>query len=430
MKKSGLRYVAVLLTAVLLFAACSKKEAVSTDPNAPVTITVWCWDPSNNIVAMNKAGEIYKRDHPNFTLNVVETPWDDVQQKLITSFSSNQTSALPDIVLMQDNAIQKNATTYKGNFLAVNDKIDISQFAQFKLNVGSVDGKNYGVPFDNGAVGLFLRRDIIEQAGLKIEDFNEITWERFIELGKIVKQKTGIAMASTGANSPDYIMIMLQSAGVWMFKEDGSVYIKDNPVLKRSVELIREMVQSGVLIFVADWNAYIASFNKGTVAGTVQGCWIIGSISLEKSQAGNWSMVTPPRFGTIPGAVNYSSQGGSGWVVLESSKHPDVALDFLDKTFAGSIELYEAILPTGMIGTWLPAASAPIYGQSVDFFGGQKVYEDLMGFAEKIPRVKYGVFNYEARNAVGRALTDIIQGKSIDEALDTAQKGVEFLINQ
>jgi lactose/L-arabinose transport system substrate-binding protein len=157
----------------------------------------------------------------------------------------------------------------------------------------------------------------------------------------------------------------------------------------------------------------------------------MGSITAEKSQSGKWAMVSTPRFATIPESVNYSSQGGSGWMVLANSKNPDVAMDFLNKTFAGSVDLYATILPSsGAIATWLPAAKAPIYGQPSEYFGGQKIYEDIVTFAGKVPQVKYGVFNYEARDAVARAMTDIIQGKSIDEALDAAERDVSFLINQ
>jgi lactose/L-arabinose transport system substrate-binding protein len=423
----------VLLASALIFTGCAKQEAPApaADPNAPVTLTVWCWDPNFNIYAMNEAAKIYRRDHPNVTINVVETPWDDVQQKLITALSARQTDSLPDILLMQDNAIQKNVLTYPGAFLPLNDRIDLSKFAQFKVDVGTIDGKSYGVPFDNGATGTFLRRDIVEQAGLKVEDFNDITWERFIELGKIVKQKTGVTMVSTDATGPDFIMVMLQSAGTWLFDAQGNTYIKDNPVLKRAISLFIEGVQSGVILLASDWNAYIATLNNGTVASTIQGCWIIGSITAEASQAGNWALVNTPRFGDID-SVNYSSQGGSGWMVLASSKNPDTAMDFLDKTFAGSVELYETILPSsGAIATWLPAADSAVYGQPSEFFGGQRIYEELVNYAGKVPMVKYGVFNYEARSAVTRGMMDIMQGtKTIDDALSAAQEEVEFLVAQ
>ncbi|MFP3091162.1 extracellular solute-binding protein [Treponema sp. TIM-1] len=433
MKKIGSMCLMVLLAAAVIFTGCTKKEApaAAADPNAPVTLTVWCWDPNFNIYAMNEAAKIYRRDNPNVTVNVVETPWDDVQQKLITALSARQTDSLPDIVLMQDNAIQKNVLTYPDAFLPLNDKIDLSQFAQFKVDVGTIDGKSYGVPFDNGATGTFLRRDIVEQAGLKVEDFNDITWERFIELGKIVKQKTGVTLVSTDATGPDFIMVMLQSAGTWLFDAQGKPYIKDNPVLRKAISLFIEGVQSGVILLASDWNAYIATLNNGTVASTIQGCWIIGSITPEASQAGQWALVNTPRFSDIE-SVNYSSQGGSGWMVLANSKNPDAAMDFLNKTFAGSVELYETILPSsGAIATWLPAANSAVYGQPHEFFGGQKIYEELVNYAGKVPLVKYGIFNYEARSAVTRGMMDIMQGtKSIDDALSAAQEEVEFLVAQ
>ena len=116
-------------------------------------------------------------------------------------------------------------------------------------------------------------------------------------------------------------------------------------------------------------------------------------------------------------------------MVMANSKHPDVAIDFLAQTFGGSIELYETILPTsGAIATWLPAASSSVYSMPIEFFGGQPIYEDLVSYAGKVPNVKYGVFNYEARDAVARALSDVMQGGDIDTALATAQKSVEFLM--
>jgi lactose/L-arabinose transport system substrate-binding protein len=71
-----------------------------------------------------------------------------------------------------------------------------------------------------------------------------------------------------------------------------------------------------------------------------------------------------------------------------------------------------------------------VYEQPHEFFGGQAIYADLMDYAGKVPRVKFGVFNYEARDAAVRAMTEILQGASIDAVLDTAQKSVEFIIEQ
>jgi lactose/L-arabinose transport system substrate-binding protein len=286
------------------------------------------------------------------------------------------------------------------------------------------------VPFDNGASATFLRRDIVEQAGLQVSDFDNITWDRFIELGKTVKSKTGITMISAVGNENDLVPAMLQSAGTWFFDNSGKVYIADNPVLKEAARVYKAMVDAGIIMLVADWNAYIATLNSGTVASTVNGCWIIGSISSEPSQAGKWSVVTTPRLNIADGS-NYSSVGGSSWIVLANSKNPDVVFDFLAKTFAGSAELYDTILPSsGAIATWLPASKSPVYAQPNAFFGGQKIYQDIVDYAGKVPKIKFGIFNYEARNNVALALAEIVKGTAIDAALTKAQKDTEFLIGQ
>jgi len=434
MKKYGIAVMIILLAGMMLFVGCSKKEAApaASAAGGPVTVTVWCWDPAFNLYAINEAAKIYKNINPNVTINCVEVAWDDIQQRLITAFTARQYNDLPDIILMQDNAIQKNVMTYPDRFLPVNDGVNLSQFAQYKLNFGKYNGKNYGVPFDNGASGFFLRKDIVEQAGLKIEDFQNLTWERFIELGGQIKQRTGISLISTQQGSPDLIMQMLQSSNTWFFDDQGKTYIKDNPVLKRAMELLSAGLRNGAILEVADWNSYVGSLNGGTAAGTVQGAWAVGFISAETSQSGKWVIVNPPRIGSISASVNYSSQGGSGWMVLANSRNPAAAMDFLDKTFAGSVEFYATILQaSGAIATWLPATSSSVYSEPHPFFGGQKIFVDLLDYASKVPLVQYGVYNYEARAAVARNLPDVIAGRmSVDAALDAAQKEVDFLLNQ
>ena len=119
---------------------------------------------------------------------------------------------------------------------------------------------------------------MLAEAGYAIKDFTDITWSQFLEMGKDILAKTGKPLLSSVADSPDMIMLGLQSAGSWMFDENGNVHIANNAVLKEVIEVYVELVRSGVLVQVNDWEQYISSFNRGTVAGTINGCWIIGSI--------------------------------------------------------------------------------------------------------------------------------------------------------
>jgi lactose/L-arabinose transport system substrate-binding protein len=385
-------------------------------------ITVWCWDPAFNIFAMEEAANIYKGINPNFEIDIIEVPWDDVQTRLITIATAGQLDTLPDIFLCQDNAFQKNVINFPEIFADLTDSgIDFNSFGSAKVAYSVINGRHFGVPFDNGTVINALRTDVLEEAGHTIDDFRDITWDRYIELGMDILERTGKPIMSDRYRETDLIMIMLQSTGASMFNADGSPNIADNAELKESMRIFVELIESGVCEIVNNWDEYIASFVNGDVAGTINGCWILGSIQTADDQAGNWALTNLPRMNT-PGATNYSNNGGSSWAISSSSQNMDLAVSFLANTFAGSVEFYEAILPaSGAIGTWIPAAASTVYAEPHPFFGGQSVFADIVDFAGRVPSNYTGVFYYEARDAVGIALAQVVEGADLETALREAE---------
>lgn len=403
--------------------------ATATDDN---TLTVWCWDPAFNINAMNEAAKVYQKDHPDFKLNVVETPWDDVQTKLNTAGASGDLSTLPDIFLMQDNAFWKNQISFPDAFadLSATKAFDFTQFAPGKLAYSTVNNVNYGVPFDNGTVIAAYRTDILEQAGYTIDDLTDIDWSKFIEIGKDVLAKTGKPLLASQAGSADLPMIMLQSTGSSLFDDKGDPNIVGNESLKKVLQTYKELNDSGVMIFVNDWDQYISTMNTEAVAGVINGCWITGSIKAAEDQSGKWAITNLPKMAGVGEQSNYSNNGGSSWAVAGNSKKKDLAADFLAKTFAGSTELYDNILPSGALATWLPAGGTSAYSEKVEFFGGQKVYSLLTDFASKTPTNNTGVYYYEARDAVSIAATNITTGADVDSELKTAEDTVNFAMGK
>ena len=328
-------------------------------------LTVWCWDQSFNIYAMKEAEKIYQKKDPQFKLNIEEVRSDDVETKVTTAASSGDLSTLPDIFLMQDNSFQKYTSNFNDVFLGLNDSgINFKDFGEAKQAYSTLNGVHYGVPFDNGAVIGAYRIDILEKAGLTADDFKDITWSKFIELGKQVKEKTNTPLLTVTAGTNDLIMMMLQSAGSSMFKEDGSLNIVDNEVLRKALGIYQELYKAGVLVEVTDWDQYIAAIQRGSTAAVINGCWIIGSITAAKDLSGKWAINNMPRFDDVEGATNYSNNGGSSWAITSKSENQKLAIDFLNTTFAGSVELYETILPSsGALATYLPAGKSDVYSK-------------------------------------------------------------------
>ena len=398
------------------------------------TLTVWTWDPAFNIPAIEEAGRMYKEDmgHSDFELKVVETLSDDCEKKLISAAQSGDLSTLPDIVLMQDNSYQKFVSIYPEAFTDLTDSgIDFSQFAAGKLSYSTVDGKNYGVPFDNGAVIGAYRTDILEEAGYTVADLTDIDWNQFIEIGKAVKEKTGKYILSGQADSPDMIMEMLQSAGASLFDEDGKPAMTDNDALKECIEIYKTMVEEGIYYEVNSWDEYVTSITGGSTCGVINGNWISATIMGMKDTEGKWEITNMPKLVKTPNATNYSNNGGSSWYITDNCKNKDLAIDFLKSTFAGSTEFYDNVLKlTGAIATYAPAAESEAYAQEVPFYNNQQIYKTIVDFSVKTPTNNTSPYYYDGRNAIGTQIQNIIQGADVDSAIADAQAEVEFTMSE
>lgn len=168
----------------------------------------------------------------------------------------------------------------------------------------------------------------------------------------------------------------------------------------------------------------------GTVAGTVNGCWILASIQSAEDQSGNWAVTNMPSLVGVDGATNYSNNGGSSWAVTSNCKNLDLAYDFMKTTFAGSVELYETILPkSGALATYIPAGESAVYAEPQEFFGGQAVYKAVTEYSKEVPGNNTGVYYYEGQDAISTAVQNVVNGGNIDEEIKTAQETTEFAMN-
>jgi len=420
-----------------MLAALSMATAGGQKDTAPAAadsneIVVWLWDMGFNGATMEKAAEIYKRTHPDFHLVIEDQgDWDTVQTKLTTIASSGNLEALPDVFLIQDNAFQKNYKSFPDVFADLsNTNIDFSKFAAGKAGYSIVNGKNYGVPFDNGAVIFGYRTDILAQAGYTIEDFTDITWSTWRRQAKVVLEKTGKPLLSAMAGSSDIINMMLQSAGASLFDASGNPYIVDNAVLYKVADTYMKMLADGTCVEATGWSGYTNSFTSGAVAGTMTGCWIAATIKGAKDQAGLWKITNMPSLDDVPTATNYSNNGGSSWAVSSTCKNLKLAADFFAQTFGGSTELYDAVAGNGVLATYLPAAGSSVYSEPSAFFGGQAIMALITDFAGKVPAITGGAYYYDARDAVCTAITQIQSGADPKTAFKDAEDTVNFAMGK
>jgi lactose/L-arabinose transport system substrate-binding protein len=425
----GKRNVLFFFTVLALFWAANplalragaKKQ---TSPGAQ-TVSVWAWDDNFNIAIMKTAAARYRELNPgtDFDIQITSSSKEDVYKKLQTGLASGGKN-LPDIVLIEDYSFYQYVGAYTKYFYPLNDVLDYSQFSPYKVQVMTLGGKRYGVPFDTGVCATFYRNDILEKAGFTGADITNITWDKFLEIGEQVEAKTGVKMTiANGTNWSSFFRMIIQSAGSWYVDANNNITIANNSVLRETFETIKKLRDAGVILECADDSQLAGAINGGMTASVINAAWRVSTVKAEPSQSGLWRVTTMPRLNSAR-ASNASNTGGSSWYVIENNQPKEIINDFLKTIYAGDSSFYDKILvDQGAVCAWLPSQNGAAYSVGDPFFDGQKVN---LFFAEQlplIPPVNYGQYVPEANTAVNSALYNYLQGSvTVDEALRRAEE--------
>ncbi|MDR1306324.1 MAG: extracellular solute-binding protein, partial [Treponema sp.] len=279
--------VLVLFTAgsPLTLSAGARRQAAGPRP-----ITVWAWDDNFNIAIMKTAADRYRELKPDvdFDMRIISSSKEDVYKKLQTGLASGGRN-LPDIVLIEDYSFYQYVGAYTKYFYPLNDTLDYSQFSPYKVQVMTLDGKRYGLPFDTGVCAAFYRNDILEKAGFTGADITDITWDRFLEIGKQVEAKTGVKMTiANGTNWSSFFRMMIQSAGSWYVDANNNITIANNSVLRETFETVKKLRDAGVILECADDSQLAGAINGGTTASVINAAWRVSTVKAEPSQSGLW----------------------------------------------------------------------------------------------------------------------------------------------
>ncbi len=414
---------AALVGSALLFGSAAA--------SAETELKVWCWDDHFNVPAAKMAAQRYQARHPGVTVKVESIAQADIVQRLNAALGANNVRSLPDVVLIEDNRIQNFLIGYPDFLKEIGSTIDTSRFVDYKVKASSdTSGKVYGVPFDSGVTATFLRKDLFEKAGYTLDDFQDITWDQFIEMGKKVKETTGVYLFGYDPSDLGIIRVMMQSAGMWYTNNDATkVTIADNPALKEAMLILKKMQDEDLVTYYNGWTQMLASFQQGLVATVVQGCWVTPSVEANTENSGNWRIAPIPKLSTVKESTHYSNLGGSQWYVNNYSKNADVAVDFLNETFATDEQLLnELVTKISLVNSLKDTTKISNYNVANAFFGDQKIYADFARWNTQIPALNYGPHTYAIESVVSEALQRVLAGEDIDEVLKDTQTNAEMQV--
>ncbi|HUX39173.1 MAG TPA: extracellular solute-binding protein [Rectinemataceae bacterium] len=401
-------------------------------------LTVWCWDPNFNVYAMKEAAKVYNKTHPDVNIEIVDMA-QDIEAKIISGLQAGG-AGLPDIALFQDFRIEQFLQDYPNAFVDLKAAgVDYSKFAAYKVGPMTVGNHVYGIPFDTGSTGLWLRTDYIKAAGLNPDNYmgKNLTWADVIKLGVAVKAKTGKPLLAYQSDNFDMLRIVVQSTGGQFFSPDGSLNLRSD-AFKKSLTLFKELNDKGLLYPVVGWSDWINAINSDQSAGFLNAIWMVGSVKSRPENKGKYMVIPTPKIEGVAGASNASNNGGSSWYVFSSSPNKALAVDFLKSVWAtttpDTLAFYNSILKgAGAMGTYLPSQSGSNYTAKDDFFyKDQSIYKDFATWMAKVPVLKYTPNYVPMRDAVAHATLNYFQGKltTVDATIAAAESEYKQVMGQ
>lgn len=409
MKKS-ITLTAVLLLMLLLVAACGTQPTIDTsivdEANAkaataeaagsteespaaePVTLKVWSMYAEGETFQKwgQQAIDAFEAENPNVKVDVQWVGRDVVGVKLRNAVISGD--ELPDIIDLADVEL-KTSVIDEGMALPLDDYLNTpayddstpwgETFIPSIMEYLKFGGEHaYLIPRMVYSSGFFYNKNIFAENNIEIPR----TWDEFIAVCEQLKA-AGITPVLTDHETTytiwPFTVAATHTAGPDQLKAafvDKTGESWSNPDLVRGAELASQLThyyQDGYEGSV--WPAAQLEFVQGRGAMMFMGAWLPSEMAQQTPEGFEMDIFPFP-------AVNDGKGNGvneawtNSWLVLNSTKHPDEAVDLL-KFFTSKAQMKKVVengAPAPLVGFELPKSLqglADIFGEATQLVGRQ-----------------------------------------------------------
>lgn len=359
----------------------------------------------------------FNKDYPNVKVDIETLTYDQMRDKLVSSFQSS--SPTYDLIIvdnpwMVDFAKAKFLQPLDSRIASTPD-YDDADFFKPLTDIATVDGVKYGVPFYNYALGYLYNTDDLAQAKLEVPK----NLDELVSTSKALKvgNRAGIAM------QPQRGYKIFEEWGNWLFAAGGSIYGPDGKPTLNTPEAKRAL------------NAYIDTYKTAAPPNSLNWAFDEAFRSVSSGQAAsmisyNWNLPALNAPGSGPSAGKYKLAeipggkqvlGSWSWAIPTNSGASDAAWAFaswltskahdVQRTEKGGAAIRQSTLQDPAV------LNGPL---GADYY---KTVEQMLGNASPLSQ---GPSGEEMIQAVGTELNEAVAGtKSVDDALAAAQAAAE-----
>lgn len=226
----------------------------------------------------------------------------------------------------------------------------------------SYDGGTYGIALGTDVRMIFVRKDLLERAGIDPGTFQPTSWEELLEAARKIKEavpdsyplqlNAGVPMGEATTMQGYWMAILGTGEGV--VDEEGR-YIVESPGildvlnLYKTIYVDEELGDTRAQQLGDGRNRTFANFRDGKTAMLVEGDWFYRSVTApgsefevpNRDEVMTWAKMPAREPGAGWNGQDFVTiSGGTGWVINPNTEDPDLAWDLL--TFMNSKEQLDA----------------------------------------------------------------------------------------
>lgn len=310
------------------------------------------------------------------------------------------------------------------------------QIPESVQQLGSFEGKRYGVPAGTDGRVLYFNKKLFAQAGLPA-DWQPKSWDEIIQAGQALKKLPGVTpiqinggTAMGEATTMQGVLPFLVGTGATI-NTDGK-WLGNTPQLRQVLDFYHQIYSTGLGDPVLQREAKgrdksFAQFAANKIGILAEGDYFWRSVvepkegvakMADRDTAVGYALIPAAKPGAGVKGQDFVSMSGGGAVAINpNTKYPQQAWELLQ--FMNSAEMVEAALD-----------GAAKITQRTDVNAKVLANDPMLTFVATrvLPLTQYrpGLAEYpKISAALQQATADVIGGKSVDEAAKAYQTAVE-----
>ncbi|MFE6100626.1 ABC transporter substrate-binding protein [Streptomyces laurentii] len=365
------RVIAGTATALAVLTACGgsgDSDASSSSSSGPVNITFWGWAKGSKEVV----------DAFNSSQKKIRVKYEEIPSGVAGGYAkiSNAVKAgnAPDLVSIEYASLPEFVSS--GALADIGDQFteqDRAGLLPQAVELTTLGGKSWAVPFDASPQAFFYRKDLFEKYKVEVPK----TWDDFKAAAEKVKKADAKARIATFfPDDPTTFEAMAWQAGAQWFKAENETWKVNttDPATTKVATYWQGLIDADLVhknaSFSPEWTG---SLKNGTTIGYLGASWGAGVLKgTLPEQSGKWAVAPLPNWGTPASGM----LGGTSFAVTKDSKQKAAAVEFaewMSTTEAG----VKARIASGTSSAF-PAATAlrPVAKAAFDasYYGGEDIY--------------------------------------------------------